>query len=99
MRYTKKVSVWPVGNVGGLKYEGPLCKNGKVIEWRTAWAPDRKFPVDMAAFAVGLKFLLAKKEAKMDPLARPGYIETSFLSTLVSGKDELETKGDCSKVI
>ena len=30
MRYTKKVSVWPVGLVGYLRYESPVLKNGKV---------------------------------------------------------------------
>lgn len=30
MRYTKKVSVWPVGLVGYLRYETPVVKNGKV---------------------------------------------------------------------
>ena len=31
MRYTNKVSVWPVAFVGQLLYETPLCENGKVI--------------------------------------------------------------------
>lgn len=48
MRYTKKVSIWPVGLAGGLKAEGPRCKNGKVTSWHVGWSPDRKFPVDMA---------------------------------------------------
>ncbi len=30
MRYTKKVSVWPVAFVGELLYERPICSNGKV---------------------------------------------------------------------
>ena len=30
MRYTHKVSVWPVGLVGYLRYETPVLKNGKV---------------------------------------------------------------------
>ena len=30
MRSTKKVSVWPVGLVGYLRYESPVIKNGKV---------------------------------------------------------------------
>lgn len=48
MRYTKKVSVWPVGFVGGLKAEGPRCKNGQVLSFHVSWSPERKFPVDMA---------------------------------------------------
>ena len=32
MRYTQKVSVWPVGLVGYLRYETPVLKNGKVSQ-------------------------------------------------------------------
>lgn len=31
IRQTQKVSVWPVGLVGGLRYESPVVQNGKVI--------------------------------------------------------------------
>lgn len=30
MRSTKKVSVWPVGMVGGLRYESPICDRNSV---------------------------------------------------------------------
>jgi hypothetical protein len=30
MRYTKRVSVWPVGLVGGSLYEKPICKGDEV---------------------------------------------------------------------
>ena len=30
MRYTQKVSVWPVAFVGEMMYESPIVKNGKV---------------------------------------------------------------------
>lgn len=30
MRSTKKVSVWPVGMVGGLRYESPICDRNLV---------------------------------------------------------------------
>ena len=48
MRYTKKVSVWPVGIAGGLKFEGPICTNGTVISWYATWETSRPFPLDMA---------------------------------------------------
>ena len=48
MRYTKKVSIWPVGIVGGLKYEGPKCSHDKVTGWYSYWATDRKFRIDFA---------------------------------------------------
>ena len=50
-----EVGVWPVGIVGKLRYEGPICSNGEIVKWFTAWKPDRPFPLDMAGFAVHLK--------------------------------------------
>ena len=58
MRWTKKVSVWPVGLSGGLKFEGPLCENGHVVDWHTMWERSRAFPIDMA----GTYALFALKE-------------------------------------
>ena len=52
MRYTKKVSVWPVGFVGGLKVEGPRCTNGRVTGFHVSWSPRRKFPLDMAGIII-----------------------------------------------
>lgn len=40
--------MWPVGICGGLKYEGPICKNGTVIDWYAAWGKKRAFQIDMA---------------------------------------------------
>ncbi|OBS57397.1 hypothetical protein A6R68_11479, partial [Neotoma lepida] len=51
MRTTRKVSVWPVGLVGGRRYERPLVKNGKVVGWYTGWREDRPFAIDMAGTA------------------------------------------------
>ncbi len=48
MRSTQKVSVWPVGFAGGLRAEGPICKDGHVTGFHTSWAPERTFPLDMA---------------------------------------------------
>ena len=48
MRDTKRVSVWPVGLSGGLKYEGPICEHGKVVDWYAMWDRERTFMIDMA---------------------------------------------------
>jgi galactosylgalactosylxylosylprotein 3-beta-glucuronosyltransferase 3 len=48
MRSTIKVSVWPVGIVGGLKYEGPICSGNRVKGWYAYWAKDRQFQIDLA---------------------------------------------------
>ena len=51
-----KVGVWPVGIVGKLRYEGPVCKDGQVTKWFTAWKADRPFPLDMAGFSFHLSY-------------------------------------------
>ena len=62
MRMTKKASVWPVGLVGSLYYEKPILgENGKVANWSTGWRPERPFAIDMAGFAINLKYDLKKK--------------------------------------
>ena len=68
MRDTKRVSVWPVGFVGGLKVEKPKVKfqNGepKVVGWDVEYAKERKFCLDMAGFAINYNFFLSKPKAK-----------------------------------
>lgn len=98
MRYTKKVSVWPVGIVGALVWEGPICKNGKVIQFRTSFAPERPLPLDMAGFAINVKLLKDNPDAEMDVYAKRGFVESSIVSRLVE-TDELEgLADDCKKV-
>ena len=98
MRQTRKVSVWPVGLVGKLKYESPLLnKFGKVFGWRTKWKTERTFALDMAGFAINLK-LLANNNAQFTYESPIGELENDFLSQLVTLED-LEPKADnCSKV-
>ena len=48
MRKTKKVSVWLVGISGGLRFEGPVCHDGRVTGWYTMWGFERAFQIDMA---------------------------------------------------
>ena len=67
MRYTERVSVWPVGLSGGLRWEGPLCSDGEVSGFYTAWHPNRLFPIDMAGFAFNLKLLLQHPEVSWSP--------------------------------
>ncbi|XP_063326231.1 galactosylgalactosylxylosylprotein 3-beta-glucuronosyltransferase 3 [Pelmatolapia mariae] len=99
MRSTQRVSVWPVGLVGGMKYERPVVEGGKVIRFHTGWRPSRPFPIDMAGFAVSLKLVLANPEACFDGEAPTGLLESSFLQGLVT-MDELEPKADnCTKVL
>ncbi|XP_062849282.1 galactosylgalactosylxylosylprotein 3-beta-glucuronosyltransferase 3 [Trichomycterus rosablanca] len=99
MRYTQKVSVWPVGLVGAMKFERPVVENGKVVRFHTGWQPSRPFPIDMAGFAVSLKLVLANPKARFDGNAQMGFLESSFLQDLVT-MEELEPKADmCTKVL
>jgi galactosylgalactosylxylosylprotein 3-beta-glucuronosyltransferase 3 len=99
MRKTKKVSVWLVGISGGLRFEGPVCHDGRVTGWYTMWGFERAFQIDMAGFAVNLQLLLDHPEATIDQNAPRGHLETSLLESLVT-LDQLEPRGDdCTKVL
>lgn len=80
MRYTKKVSMWPVGLVTKLGISSPIIRNGKIDGFYDGWIGGRKYPVDMAGFAVNVKFLLERPKAKMP--FKPGYEEDGFLKSL-----------------
>ncbi|XP_056604361.1 galactosylgalactosylxylosylprotein 3-beta-glucuronosyltransferase 3 [Triplophysa dalaica] len=99
MRYTNRVSVWPVGLVGGMKFESPVVQDGRVVRFHTGWRPNRPFPMDMAGFAVSLRLILSNPEACFDGDAQMGFLESSFLQHLVT-MDDLEPKADlCTKVL
>lgn len=99
MRFTHKVSVWPVGLVGGLMVERPLVKDGRVVGWNTVWKIDRPFPIDMAGFAVNLTLLLQHQEATFSIKVPRGYQESKLLNSLVTVQD-LEPRADnCTKVL
>ncbi|XP_063043406.1 galactosylgalactosylxylosylprotein 3-beta-glucuronosyltransferase 3 [Engraulis encrasicolus] len=99
MRDTKRVSVWPVGLVGAMRFERPLVEGGKVVGFHTGWRPNRPFPIDMAGFAVSLRLVLANPEARFDGNAQMGYLESSLLQGLVT-MEQLEPKADlCTKVL
>jgi len=58
MRNTQKVSMWPVGLCTRTGLSTPIVKNGQLVGFYDGWIAGRKFPVDMAGFAVSVKFLL-----------------------------------------
>ncbi|XP_071484611.1 galactosylgalactosylxylosylprotein 3-beta-glucuronosyltransferase 3-like [Diadema antillarum] len=101
MRTTQKVSVWPVGLVGGLRFERPIVdKQGKVSSWYVVWEPDRPFAMDMAGFAINLRLFRQQPHARFDITSKRGYVETSLLTQLGITKNDLEPKADmCTKVL
>lgn len=49
--------MWPVGLVTQTGVSTPIVKHGKFHGFYDGWIGGRKFPVDMAGFAVNIKFL------------------------------------------
>lgn len=80
MRYTKKVSMWPVGLVTKYGLSSPIVRKGKLDGFYDGWIGGRKYPVDMAGFAVNVKFFLSRPKAAMP--YKPGYEEDGFLKSL-----------------
>ncbi|XP_046571885.1 galactosylgalactosylxylosylprotein 3-beta-glucuronosyltransferase 1-like [Haliotis rubra] len=95
MRRTKRVSVWPVGFTGGLRYAGPVVKQGKVTGWFTGWNPERPFAIDMAGFAINLKLFFQYPEAQFSNYnVQNGYQESTILLALHLTLDVLEPLAD-----
>uniref|UniRef100_A0A131YKE1 Galactosylgalactosylxylosylprotein 3-beta-glucuronosyltransferase n=1 Tax=Rhipicephalus appendiculatus TaxID=34631 RepID=A0A131YKE1_RHIAP len=100
MRKTIKVSVWPVGLVGGLLVEQPIVKDGRVVSWNALWKPYRRYPLDMAGFAVSLRLLLDNPGAQFRLRLPRGQQESYLLKQLVSGPEELEPRAEnCTQVL
>ena len=98
MRYTKKISVWPVGLVGGLKWEGPICKDGSVVKFYTLWKPQRPMPLDMAGFAINAKLIIDNPDVEMDTMAARGYLESSIVSRLATREEFEPLANNCKEV-
>ncbi|XP_070180818.1 galactosylgalactosylxylosylprotein 3-beta-glucuronosyltransferase 3-like [Littorina saxatilis] len=101
VRWTKVVSVWLVGMVGGAYYEGPVCKNGKIAGWQGQWGGAREFPLDMAAFSVDLDYLLKHPKAEFSISVERGFLEDHFLHSLKVTRSDftLQPDANCSKVL
>lgn len=84
---TKKVSMFPVGNLGPHGVERPIILNGKFVRWDAGWA-ERKFPVDMAGFAFQSDLLKKLQRPFWTHSGRGG--ESEFISKLVESVEEIE---------
>lgn len=72
--------MWPVGLVTKLGVSSPVVKNGTFGGFYDGWVGGRKFPVDMAGFAISVEFLLERPKAHMP--YKPGFEEDGFLKSL-----------------
>ena len=96
IRWTKKVSMFPVGLIGITGFSSPIVEKSKVIGFSDPWFEYRKFPVDMAGFAVNIE-VLQKYKPKMPYLA--GHEETLFLQNLHLKMENIEPlANDCTEV-
>ncbi|XP_069183338.1 galactosylgalactosylxylosylprotein 3-beta-glucuronosyltransferase P isoform X2 [Procambarus clarkii] len=97
MRWTQRVSMFPVGLVTKLGVSTPIVKNGKVVGFYDGWIAKRKFPVDMAGFAVSVQFLLERPLAFMP--YRVGYEEDGFINSLGIKAADIEPLAfNCTKI-
>jgi len=100
---TVKVSMFPVGLIGEQGVSMPLVSptTGKVLGFSDDWFAQRKFPVDMAGFAVNVKFMLERN--KMAAQAMPykaGYEEDLFLQSLnISLEDISPLASNCTEIL
>ena len=104
MRETRKLSVWPVGFRGGLTYEGPVCKDLRLLSWRKCKTEDteinkmRAFPVDMAGFAVNLCQIISHPSTKFEASVPHGHLENAFILQFISNQEEAECRGSDKEV-
>ena len=99
MRYIRKIGVWPVGLTGWLFYESPVVVNGKVRDWFNTKRTQKKFPIDMAGFAITGELLMNRPNAKFIINETVGFMETKFIESLGVTMDDLEPRADnCTKV-
>lgn len=70
-------------------------ENGRVTGWEAEFAPDRKFGVDMAGFAVNLKEILSKKDVEWERpyKGRQHTAESCFLAQMGFSLGDLEPFG------
>ncbi|KAG5330206.1 B3G2P glucuronosyltransferase, partial [Acromyrmex heyeri] len=99
IRKTKTVSMFPVGLCTKFGLSSPILKNGKFAGFYDGWVAGRKFPVDMAGFAVNVKFLHQRPNATMP--FRAGYEEDGFLKSLApfEPRDAQLLADNCTKVL
>lgn len=99
IRTTKTVSMFPVGLCTKFGLSSPVLRDGKFIGFYDGWVAGRKFPVDMAGFAINVGFLHARPNATMP--FRAGYEEDGFLKSLapLEPRDVELLADNCTKVL
>lgn len=98
IRFTKRVSMFPVGLIGLYAVSTPIVQHGKIIGFFDSWPAKRQWPVDMAGFAVNLDYLTQSPNATMPYKA--GYEEDEFLKSIGLKLADIEVKANnCSEIL
>ncbi|XP_058818905.1 galactosylgalactosylxylosylprotein 3-beta-glucuronosyltransferase S [Topomyia yanbarensis] len=98
IRSTKKVSMFPVGLIGDYAVSTPIVKNGMVQGFFDSWPAKRKWPVDMAGFAVSLDYMARSSNVTMPYKA--GYEEDEFLKSIGLKMQDIEPKANnCTEIL
>lgn len=95
------VGVWPVGYSGARRAETPIVENGVVTSFKS-WvtAARKEFPVDMAAFAVSVKYFLKPQPVLFEPLCPTSQGEVRFLKATGITRQQLEPMASqCTEVL
>ena len=98
IRRTKKVSMFPVGCIGGTGVSTPvILKNGTLLGFHDPFYANRAYPVDMAGFAIGADLIL-NSTALFEH--KTGYLEDRFLRKLRFKYDEIEFLAEnCTQIL
>lgn len=98
LRQTRTVSMFPVGLIGKYAVSSPIVVNTELVSFYDGWWGKRKWPVDMAGFAVNVQYLFKYPDADMP--FKAGYEEDGFLRSLNLEKNEIQllAKG-CTEIL
>ncbi|KAH8408141.1 hypothetical protein KR222_000708 [Zaprionus bogoriensis] len=98
IRKTQRVSMFPVGLIADYAVSGPVVRDGKVVAFLDSWVAGRRWPVDMAGFAVNLAYMSLYPKVNMP--YKPGYEEDLFLRSIGLHIDQIEPRGsNCTEIL
>ena len=91
--------MWPVGLVTKLGISSPIIKNNTIVGFYDGWIAGRKYAVDMAGFAISVKFLHERPKAMMP--FKAGFEEDGILRSFEPLKlSEIEPLASmCTKLL
>jgi len=95
LQKTKRIAIFPVGNLGPNGTERPVIRKGKIVGWDATWR-SRKYPTDWAGIAFDASILQKLQPPILKNLGPGG--ETEFLEQCIRSSEELELLcSNCSR--